>query len=49
MIVPNHSYSVLIIADDDFEYPDKQNVNKTNDFVLLKTVDTIHELYLRDV
>ena len=33
--------------DNDFEYPDKHNVNKTDDFVLLKTVDTIHEVYLR--
>ena len=49
IIMPNHFHSVLIIPDDDSVYPEKNNVNKTDDFVLLKTVDTIHELYLRGI
>ncbi len=49
-IIPNHFHCVLIIPDDDFVYPEKNNVgDKMNEFVLLKTVDTIHELYLRGI
>ena len=46
IIMPNHFHCILIITDNDFEYPVKSNPDD-NEFWLGEYVDTIHELYLR--
>jgi len=46
VIMPNHFHCILIITDNEFEYPVKSNPND-NEFELAQGVDTIHELYLR--
>ena len=56
VIMPDHFHLLIIITDDEFEYP-KQNYPIKNEFELMQYVDTIrgdtirgdtiHELYLR--
>ncbi len=48
IIMPNHFHCILIITDNDFEYPVLNPIND-NEFVLVQRVDTIHEtLCVRD-
>jgi len=42
IIMPNHFHCILIITDNDFEYPVLNPIND-NEFVLVQRVDTIHE------
>ena len=42
IIMPNHFHCILIITDNDFEYPVKSNPDD-NEFWLGEYVDTIHE------
>jgi len=48
IIMPDHFHCLIIIADDDFEYPVKM-IRSDNKYVITTYVDVIHELHRRGI